>query len=102
MEGYSVDLASSAEDALQMASKRQYGLFLVDVEMPGMDGIAFVRRMRQDPALRGIPAILVTSKGSTEDRSRGLDAGAREYIVKSEFDQRHLLSRVRELMRARP
>jgi two-component system chemotaxis sensor kinase CheA len=101
MEGYTVDLASSAEEALKMAARRRYGLFLVDVEMPGMDGYSFVERTLQTPGLRDTPAILVTSRGSAEDRARGLAAGAREYIVKSEFDQRHLLNRVRELMRAR-
>lgn len=100
MEGYSVELARSAEEALAMAADRAYGLFLVDVEMPGMDGVAFVERTRQDPALRETPAILVTSRGSAEDRERGLKAGAREYIVKSEFDQRYLIRRVRELIRA--
>jgi two-component system chemotaxis sensor kinase CheA len=101
MEGYTVDLASSAEEALKMAGQRQYGLFLVDVEMQGMDGVSFVEKTRQMPGLRDTPAILVTSRGSADDRARGLAAGAREYIVKSEFDQRHLLNRVRELMRAR-
>jgi two-component system chemotaxis sensor kinase CheA len=101
MEGYSVDLASSTEEALSMARQRDYGLFLVDVEMPGMDGIAFVERLQQEPRLRDTPAILVTSRSGVEDRNRGLQAGAREYVVKSEFDQRVLLRRVRELMRAR-
>lgn len=101
MEGYTVDLASSAEEALTMARQRQYGLFLVDVEMPGVDGIAFVERTQKEPNLRNTPAILVTSRGAPADRARGLEAGARDYMVKSEFDQRFLLKRVRELMRAR-
>lgn len=99
MEGYKVELAQSAEEALTMALERPFGLFLVDVEMPGMDGVAFVEQTRRDPALREVPAILVTSKGSPEDRARGLKAGARDYVVKSEFDQRHLIRRVRELLR---
>lgn len=101
MEGYTVDLAGSAEEGLAMARQKRYGLFLVDVEMPGMDGIAFVERVQQEPPLRETPAVLVTSRGSKEDRARGLRAGAQEYMVKSEFDQRLLLNRVRELMRAR-
>lgn len=99
MEGYSVDLASSAEEALDLASKHSYGLFVVDVEMPGMDGITFVAKTRHDPILRETPVILVTSRGSAEDKARGLKAGAKEYIVKSNFDQRYLLDRVRELIR---
>jgi two-component system chemotaxis sensor kinase CheA len=64
-----------------------------------MDGITFVARTRHDPILRETPVILVTSRGSAEDKARGLKAGAKEYIVKSNFDQRYLLDRVRELIR---
>jgi two-component system chemotaxis sensor kinase CheA len=75
-------------------------LFLVDVEMPGMDGFTFVERTRAEPALHGTPSILVTSRSSPEDRRRGQEAGARAYIVKSEFDQGELLERIRELVGA--
>ena len=97
--GYEVEVASSAEEALAAATAkpRFYGLFMVDVEMPGMDGFEFVARTRADDVLRETPAILVTSRGSTEDRKRGERVGARGYIVKGEFDQAHLLGLVREL-----
>jgi len=95
--GYEVDLASSAEEALTKAHARRYGMFLVDVEMPGMDGFEFVVRTRADPVLCDVPAILVTSRSSAEDRRRGTEVGARDYIVKSEFDQARLLERIREL-----
>jgi two-component system, chemotaxis family, sensor kinase CheA len=97
--GYVVDLVASAEEALLKTGQREYGLFLVDVEMPGMDGFTFVERTRADPALRDIPAILVTSRSSPEDRRRGETAGASAYIVKSEFDQADLLGRIAQLMR---
>ncbi|MDB5581692.1 MAG: CheA signal transduction histidine kinase [Bradyrhizobium sp.] len=96
--GYEVDLATSAEEALEMAQRRRYGLFLVDVEMPGMDGFTFVEQTRADPDLRAIPAILVTSRAASEDRQRGIDAGARAYIVKSEFDQGKVLETIRGLL----
>jgi two-component system chemotaxis sensor kinase CheA len=73
-------------------------LFLVDVEMPGLDGYQFVSAAKADPLLREIPSILVTSRGSTEDRQRGAEAGARAYIVKSEFDQTQFLETVRRLV----
>jgi two-component system chemotaxis sensor kinase CheA len=98
--GYEVDLASSAEEGLAKARARRYGLFLVDVEMPGMDGFGFVETIRADPALHAIPAILVTSRSAPEDRQRGLDAGARAYIVKSEFDQGEVLETIRGLLAA--
>ena len=96
--GYQVDLATSAEQALVMARERRYGLFMVDVEMPGMSGFEFVEKTRADAQLREVPAILVTSRGSPEDRRRGLEAGARAYVVKGEFDQSQLLSAIRELL----
>jgi two-component system chemotaxis sensor kinase CheA len=96
--GYEVDLASSAEDALHKAKDRRYGLFVVDVEMPGMDGFEFVEKTRSHPHLRDTPAILVTSRGSPEDRRRGEEAGARAFIVKGEFDQGYLLKTIRGLL----
>ncbi|HEY3817654.1 MAG TPA: response regulator [Polyangiaceae bacterium] len=96
--GYTVDLAESAEEGLAKARRASYGLFLVDVEMPGMDGFTFVAQTRADPALRAVPAILVTSRHSTEDRRRGVEAGAHAYVVKGEFDQGHLLRTIRLLI----
>ncbi|HEY6006002.1 MAG TPA: response regulator, partial [Anaeromyxobacter sp.] len=96
--GYEVDVAVSAEEALARARRQTYGLFVVDVEMPGMDGFEFVERTRADPVLRATPAILVTSRSSASDRRRGEEVGARAFIVKSEFDQAQLLRTISELM----
>lgn len=96
--GYEVDVATSGEEALEIAHGKRYALFLVDVEMPGMTGFSFVERIRADPKLRDIPAILVTSRSAPEDRQRGRDAGAQGYMVKSEFDQAELLATIRTLI----
>jgi two-component system chemotaxis sensor kinase CheA len=96
--GYEVELAVSAEEALERARARPFGLFLVDVEMPGMDGYEFVRVTRADARLASTPAILVTSRGAPEDRRRGLEAGASAYVVKGEFDQGRLLATIEELL----
>ena len=97
--GYQVDLAVSGEEALAKAREKRYGIFIVDVEMPGMDGFELVARTRADRRLRDTPAILVTSRGSPDDRRRGEDVGASGYIVKSEFDQGRLLEIIDDLMR---
>jgi len=97
--GHQVEVARSGEEAMEKARTRPYSLFLVDVEMPGMDGFEFVSRTRGDPVLRDIPAVLVTSRSSPEDRIRGEQAGARAYIVKSEFDQGHFLQTIQQLVR---
>jgi CheY-like chemotaxis protein len=59
----------------------------------------FIEQVRANPSLRDTPAILVTSRASSDDLQRGRDVGASDYIVKSEFDQRALLGRIRELVR---
>jgi two-component system chemotaxis sensor kinase CheA len=96
--GYGVDLATSGEEALAKVQSTRYALCLVDVEMPGMDGFTFVEKIRADPALRQIPAILVTSRNAPEDRQRGRDVGAQGYMVKSEFAQGVLLDQIRALV----
>jgi two-component system chemotaxis sensor kinase CheA len=96
--GYEVDVALSAEEALEILRDNRYALMLVDVEMPGMDGFTFIERIRSDARLRDIPAILVTSRASPEDLQRGRDVGANGHIAKSEFDQADLLARIERLM----
>ncbi|HEU4583988.1 MAG TPA: response regulator [Polyangiaceae bacterium] len=96
--GYTVDTASSAEEGLLRARQQRYALFLVDVEMPGMDGFGFVQRTRADPELSKVPAILVTSLSAPEHLQRGKDVGASGYVIKSEFDQADLLERIRKLV----
>ena len=96
--GYQVELATSAEEALEKCRDQSFGLFLVDVEMPGMDGFEFVGRTRNDPALRATPAILVTSRNSEEDHRRAREVGAHAYIVKGDFDQVTLLRTIAGLI----
>ncbi|MEV6348750.1 response regulator [Actinoplanes sp. NPDC051851] len=96
--GYEVDLAASGEEGLDRARARRYGLFLTDIDMPGIDGFTFVERTRAEPELANVPAILVSSRSSAEDRERGTRAGASAYVVKGEFDQEELLNHIRRLV----
>ncbi|MGK5685565.1 hybrid sensor histidine kinase/response regulator [Actinoplanes sp. URMC 104] len=96
--GYEVDLAASGEEGLEKARKREYGLYLTDIDMPGIDGFTFVAQTRADPQLAHVPAILVSSRASAEDRRRGAEAGASAYVVKGEFNQEELLAHIRRLI----
>ncbi|MGB6539005.1 MAG: response regulator [Xanthobacteraceae bacterium] len=98
--GYDVDVAVSGEEGLARLREQHYGVILVDVEMPGIDGFTFVERIRSDSTTREIPAILVTSLAKREHRQRGREVGAQGYIVKSEFDQAELLSMIKPMMAA--
>lgn len=95
--GYEVDLAASGEEGIEKARARRYGLFIVDVEMPGMSGFDFIESARADPEINDVPTILVTSRSDPADRRRGKEAGAREYIVKGELDQRIFVEIVERL-----
>jgi two-component system chemotaxis sensor kinase CheA len=96
--GHEVELATSGEEGLECARRNRHALFLVDVEMPGMDGFTFVESIRRDPVLHDTPAILVTSRDAPEDCQRGLDVGAQGYVIKSQFDQAALLAMIGELV----
>jgi two-component system, chemotaxis family, sensor kinase CheA len=96
--GYEVDLAASGEQALEMAHATSYGLFLVDVEMPGMDGFTFIEQARADPRLQHIPSILVSSRASPADRERGVQAGAAMHVAKGAFSQNELLDHIGRLV----
>jgi two-component system, chemotaxis family, sensor kinase CheA len=96
--GYQVALATSGEEGLEKARANPYALFLVDVEMPGIDGFTFIDRVRHDPALAHVPAVLVSSRNAPEDLARGKEVGAHGYIVKGRFDQRELLGLIERLV----
>ncbi|MEV8503374.1 response regulator [Actinoplanes sp. NPDC051475] len=96
--GFEVDLAASGEEGLDKARSRRYGLYLTDIDMPGIDGFTFVAETRADPDLAGVPAILVSSRASAEDRARGTAVGASAYVVKGEFNQEELLAHIRRLV----
>jgi two-component system chemotaxis sensor kinase CheA len=76
----------------------EFDLLVSDVEMPGLGGFDLTAKIRNDKKLGELPVILVTSRGSREDREHGIDAGANAYIVKESFDQHHLLDIIGQLI----
>ena len=75
-----------------------YHLVVSDVDMPRMDGIEFVRKIKQDPLLKSLPVVIISYKDREEDRMRGLDAGATAYLTKSSFHDQTFLSTVVDLI----
>ena len=71
-----------------------------DVEMPRLDGFGLTAEIRRDQRLSALPVVLVTSLKARQDRERGVAAGADAYIVKSGFDQGHLLDTISRLIAA--
>ncbi len=96
--GYAVALARDGEEGLARVRELTPDLVLLDILMPKLDGIAVVRQIKADPALRAIPVIMVTAKADTRDVIAGLDAGGDDYLTKP-FDHASLLARVRSMLR---
>ena len=98
MEGFDALTAGSGRVALELARERPPDLILLDVMMPEMDGLTVLRRLRSSPATSSIPVVLLTAKALAEDRVRGLDLGADDYITKP-FDVEELMARVKAVLR---
>lgn len=97
-EGYQVRATPDGDDALMMAAEDVPDLVILDWMVEGTSGIEVCRRLRRDPATAGVPIIMLTARGSEDDRIRGLDTGADDYLTKP-FSPRELLSRVAAIMR---
>src|SRR4026207_148760 len=78
--GYAVQVASSGESAMQSVARNPPDLVLLDVNMSGIDGIEVCRRLKGDPSTRLIPVVLITTLQETEDRVRGIEAGADGFV----------------------
>jgi two-component system, chemotaxis family, sensor kinase CheA len=96
--GYQVHLAVSGEEAWDKAQVADYDLFVVDIEMPGMDGFELTGRLKAHERTKGRPVVFVTSRASDEDKRRAVAAGVQAYIVKGSFDQTVLLETVRTMI----
>ena len=94
-DGHEVDVAGDGHAALRLARSVGYDLVVLDVLLPGLDGIVVCRRLREESA---VPILMLTALGTTDERVRGLDSGADDYLVKP-FAYRELLARVRALSR---
>lgn len=99
-EGHQVTQATDGLEALAAVEQRIPDMILLDVMMPRMDGFEVCRQLRARTATRGLPIVLVTTLTDREDRVRGLDAGADDFITKP-FDATELTARVRSLLRLR-
>lgn len=95
-ERYLVDGVDNGEDALLYAETAEYDGLVLDIMMPGLDGVAVLKRLRQESI--GTPALFLTAKADVEDRVKGLDAGADDYLAKP-FAVPELLARVRAMLR---
>jgi adenylate cyclase len=97
-QGYQIERANDGAEALEKVPSFQPDVILLDYMMPKMNGLEVLKRLRENASYKGLPVILLTAKATQDDKVRGLDAGADDYVIKP-FDAIELLARVRAMMR---
>lgn len=99
-EGFGTASATDGFEALKAITRTPPDLVLLDLMLPGMDGLEICRRLKKDPQTAGVPVLMVTAKDDESDVVAGLELGADDYIVKP-FRMKELMARVRAALRRR-
>ncbi|MCQ8128796.1 phosphate regulon transcriptional regulator PhoB [Methylomonas rivi] len=93
-----VTAAASAEEALQSLAENRVDLLVLDWMLPGISGVELARRLKREPGFKDMPIILLTARGEEEDKIRGLEIGADDYVTKP-FSPKELIARIKAVMR---
>ncbi len=97
-DGFDAIAATDGQSAIEIAQRHKLDLIVLDLMMPGMDGLEVCRRLRQDSRTARVPIIMLTAKATEADRIVGLEIGADDYVVKP-FSPRELVARVKAILR---
>ena len=97
-DGYEVIQAFVGAEGIEKAKKEQPHLVVLDIMMPGMDGLEVAKILTKDPKTNFIPILMLSSKAQFEDKMMGIDAGALDYITKP-FEKEELLQKVKECLK---
>lgn len=96
--GYEVKTAVDGWEALEILQMQEVDLLLTDIEMPRMDGFRLIENVKKMPSLEKMPIVILTSRGSSEDRERGIELGANAYLDKSNFTQQDLINLLKKIL----
>jgi DNA-binding response OmpR family regulator len=97
-DGFAVDSVGDGRKALDRIRRESYDLLVLDLQLPGLDGLSLCAEVRRDKRTRDIPVVMLTARGDEADRIVGLEMGADDYVVKP-FSPKELVARVRALFR---
>ncbi len=97
-EGFQVDVAANGPDGLVAAQRLDPDLVILDLMLPGMDGLEVCRQLRSNPITQDVPILMLTARGQVHDRVTGLDSGADDYLAKP-FDFDELVARIHAVLR---
>ncbi|HOA47750.1 MAG TPA: response regulator [Candidatus Paceibacterota bacterium] len=95
-ENYKVSIAPNGQAGLSKMKKEDFDLVLLDVLMPKKGGFEVLEEMQADPRLKKIPVIIISNSGQPVEISRALEMGARDYLVKTQFDPKEVIEKVKK------
>lgn len=96
--GFNVGVAGDGVEALERLASGQFDLVITDIQMPRMDGFGLLAALKESPVLKNLPVIMLSSLDRPEEIGKGLELGADAYVIKAQFDQKHLLELIRQLL----
>jgi two-component system sensor histidine kinase and response regulator WspE len=96
--GYQIANAADGQEALEKLAREPVDMVVTDLEMPRMDGLELTRRLKSHATYRGLPVVIITTRGSEADRRRGMEAGADGYIAKGDLVRQDLVDVVARLL----
>jgi two-component system, OmpR family, response regulator MprA len=101
LEGLTIVAVGDGNEGLRYARSEPFDVIVLDLMLPGLDGVTVCRAIRREPPNSDVPILMLTARTETEDRVKGLDTGADDYLPKP-FERSELLARIRALLRRRP
>lgn len=97
-DGFEVLVAGNGSEALELAQKEKPDLILLDVIMPQLDGFTVLEKIKEDPKIKKIPVLMITNLGTDEDKKKGEEKGAADYIVKANFTPEQISEKVKKYL----
>jgi DNA-binding response OmpR family regulator len=98
-ESFEVEVASNGEDGLKAATEKKPDLILLDIILPKKDGFEVLQELKRDPKTKMLPVILLTNLSDPNDIQRAIDLGAKTYLVKSEYQLKDVVEKVKETLK---
>jgi len=97
-EGYTTTEAIDGEEGLKMIKEEKPDMVLLDIILPGIDGFEVLKRAKEDEEIKDIPVIILSNLGQQEDVDKGVELGAKDYLVKAEFTPGEIVEKVRAIL----
>lgn len=99
IDGYEVVVAGNGAEGLESAKKESFNIILLDVILPQLDGFSVLTEIKKDPKIKNTPVLMLTNLGTQEDKDKGKELGALDYVVKSSFTPAQVSEKIKQYIK---